>query len=191
LAKKNFILLGPPGAGKGTQAKILSQKISLPHISTGDMLRQSMEAGTELGKKVKLIVDNGQLVSDELMVGIIEDRLSKNDCNEGFILDGFPRTIPQALSLNDLLLRKSEKLTSAILFDIKMETLLSRLDARRIKESRVDDNLDTQKERLKVYDESTAPLIKFFEERNELLRIDSEGTVEQVTFNLLSKLGLT
>ena len=190
MAKKNFILLGPPGAGKGTQAKILSDKASLPHISTGDMLRESMKAGTELGNQVKQIVDSGQLVSDELMVGIIEDRISKPDCAAGFILDGFPRTIPQAKALELLLKKNNESLTAAILFDIKMETLLARLESRRLSESRVDDNHETQKERLRVYNINTAPLIEYFSDRNELLRVDSEGSVDQVTSNLINAIGL-
>ena len=155
MEKKNYILLGPPGAGKGTQAKIFSSKVGLPHISTGDMLRESMKAGTEIGNCVKAIVDSGQLVSDELMVKIIEDRLSKIDCQKGFILDGFPRTIPQAENLDSLLKTKGETLTAAVLFDIKMTTLLSRLEARRQTESRVDDSTETQRERLKVYEAST------------------------------------
>ena len=188
--KKNYILLGPPGAGKGTQGPILSKKSELPHISTGDMLRSAMKAGTELGNKVKAIVDAGHLVSDEMMISIIEERINKDDCVKGFILDGFPRTIPQAESLNQMLERKSEILTHAILFDIKQETLMSRLEGRRKAENRVDDSIDTQKERLRVYDINTAPLIKFYEENKKLLKIDSEGSVEEVTANLFKGLGI-
>lgn len=188
--KRNYILLGPPGAGKGTQGPVLAQKTKLPHISTGDMLRQSMREGTELGKKVKQIVDSGQLVSDDLMVSIISERLLKEDCASGFILDGFPRTIPQAESLAAMLKDKGEKLSGAILFDIKMETLLSRLRARRQAENRVDDSIETQKERLRVYEINTAPLIKFYQANGQLIKVDSEGDIDQVTKNMYDCLGL-
>lgn len=188
--KKNYILLGPPGAGKGTQGPALSQKAGIPHISTGDMLRQAMKDGSELGKKVKLIVDSGQLVSDDLMISLIAERLSKEDCQKGFILDGFPRTILQAESLDSMLSSKGESLTHAILFDIKMETLMSRLEARRKAENRVDDSIETQKERLRVYELNTAPLISFYENSGRLLKVDSEGTIDQVTKNLFDGVGL-
>ncbi len=189
MAKSNYILLGPPGAGKGTQGPLLAKHAEIPHISTGDMLRDAMRAGSELGKQVKEVVDSGQLVSDELMVGLIESRINQADCEKGFILDGFPRTIPQAKSLDALLAKSNEGVTHAILFDIELETLLARLEKRRVKEGRVDDSIDTQKERLKVYKTNTAPLIEYYKNNGKLLPIESEGTVEEVTANLLEGLG--
>lgn len=179
-----YIFLGPPGAGKGTQAKIFSSKLGIAHISTGDMLRAAMQAGTELGNRVKSIVDSGSLVSDELMIAMIEGRIAEADCRKGFVLDGFPRTVPQAEALEVLLGTTNERVSSAVLFDIDQEVLLQRLCNRRSEENRADDNEETQRKRLDVYNKQTAPLIEYYTEKNNLKVVDSNGTMDQVSERL-------
>ena len=183
--RRIFIFLGPPGAGKGTQAEMFGAERGLPHISTGAMLRASMDAGTELGNKVKAIVDSGSLVSDALMIDLIRDRVLQSDCLEGFLLDGFPRTIPQAEALDAFLSESSERIEAAVLFNISEEALMSRLTARRGTENRADDTTETQLKRIKVYEEQTAPLISFYREKSLLVSIDSNGTVDEVKSRLL------
>ncbi len=183
--RKIYIFIGPPGAGKGTQAKSFCTDLGISHISTGDMLRASMQAGTELGNQVKTIVDSGSLVSDDLMIEMIRDRIAGADCVNGFVLDGFPRTVPQAEALDVLLAESGEKLKAVVLFEINQEVLLNRLTGRRNAEARADDNEEIQKKRLDVYNRQTAPLINFYEARNVLRIIDSNGTVEEVYRRLL------
>jgi len=185
-----YIFMGPPGAGKGTQAKRLSQNAGIPHISTGEMLRASMNAATELGLKVKSIVDSGSLVPDNLMIELIAGRISKKDCENGFILDGFPRTIPQAEALEDLFVNNKLKLKAVVLFEITSETLFYRLESRRSSESRVDDSAETQIQRLKVYEENTAPLIDYYEARDVLKRVDANTDVASVEGRVSYILGL-
>ncbi len=175
-----YIFLGPPGAGKGTQAKKFSADQGIAHISTGDMLRASMQAGTEQGNQIKAIVDSGNLVSDDVVIDLIRDRISKADCENGFLLDGFPRTVPQAQALKQLLLESDEKLASAILFEVDEIELLARLSGRRDAEQRADDAEETQRKRIDVYHAQTAPLIAYYSEIGKLKRIDSNGTVEEV-----------
>lgn len=183
--RKIYIFIGPPGAGKGTQAKSFSTDLGISHISTGDMLRASMQAGTELGNQVKAIVDSGSLVSDDLMIAMIRDRIAQADCVNGFVLDGFPRTVPQAEALEVLLAESGESIKAVVLFEIDQEELLSRLRSRRNAEARADDTEDTQKKRLEVYNKQTAPLIDFYAGKNALRKVDSNGTVEQVYSRLL------
>lgn len=184
--RRIFIFLGPPGAGKGTQAEMFGAERGLPHISTGAMLRASMDAGTALGNKVKAIVDSGSLVSDALMIDLIRDRILQSDCSNGFLLDGFPRTTPQAEALDILLNETSEKVEAAVLFNITEEVLMSRLSARRTTENRADDTTETQLKRIKVYEEQTSPLINFYKEKSLLVSIDSDGTVDEVKSRLLN-----
>jgi adenylate kinase len=184
-----LVFLGPPGAGKGTQAKVLSEKRRLCHISTGDMLRAAVAEGTALGLRVKGILDAGQLVSDELIVELIRERVKLPDCQTGYILDGFPRTVAQAEALDEMLRRSGEKLDGVVLFEITEGALQSRLAHRRAVENRADDDEETQMARLRVYQEQTAPLIAFYEKRGGLLkRIDASVSIEVVTARLDSAL---
>ena len=185
-----LVFLGPPGAGKGTQAKLLSEKAGIAHISTGDMLRAEIEKGSELGRTVKDLMDAGQLVSDELMLEVIRERLAAPDCKNGFILDGFPRTSPQAEALSAMFKSAGAKLDTVCLFDLSEEELGARLENRRGEEARVDDNAEVQKERLRVYQEKTAPLIDYYKELGSLKTIPSSGSIEEVNKNLNKVLGL-
>ena len=159
-----IILLGPPGSGKGTQAKFIKNKLLIPHLSTGDMLRKAVQQNTVLGKKVKDIMANGELVSDQLVLEIIVDRISQNDCANGFILDGYPRNITQAESL-DLILRDINRSIDKILFlDVDFDVLESRIETRsseNIDEIRADDTADILVKRLKEYQIQTAPSVSY------------------------------
>jgi len=185
-----LIFLGPPGAGKGTQAKLLSEKANIAHISTGDMLRAEVQKASPLGQQVKDLIDAGQLVSDELMLKVIKKRLAAEDCAKGCILDGFPRTVPQAEALDKTLAEAGDKVSTVCLFDLKADELSSRLANRRGKEARVDDDAEVQKERLKVYREKTAPLINYYREQDLLKTIDSSGSIDEVNQRLNTSLEL-
>lgn len=175
-----LVFLGPPGAGKGTQAKKLSAKESIAHISTGDMLRQAVASGTDLGKKVQSVIESGQLVSDDLMIALIRDRLGKDDCKKGYILDGFPRTVVQAEALDVLLSERKEAISVIIYFDVSEEDIRERLQNRRSEESRADDNAEVQIERLRVYQKQTAPLVEYFQKKNALTHITGSGSIDEV-----------
>ncbi len=208
-----IVLLGAPGSGKGTQAQRLMAERGIPQISTGDLLRAAVAAGTELGKKAKAVMDAGDLVSDELVLGIIRERLAGDDCKVGFILDGFPRNASQAASLTDLLQETGQPLDAAVLMDVDLDVLMKRLTGRRTcsktgavlniyfspKEDieavekaggellqRDDDNEETISNRLDVYRSQTEPLIDYYRERGLLLTIDALGTVEEVYERLTS-----
>jgi len=210
-----LVFLGPPGAGKGTQAKILSEKLGIPHISTGDMLREAIASGSELGKRVEAVVSSGALVSDELMAEIIRNRLSQSDCSGGFILDGYPRTIKQAETLKEILQELGNKLDLVILLDVDEETLVERITSRRVcpnchavynlknnppKEDNVcdrcgtklvqreDDTEEVVRNRYRVYLEKTHPLIEYYEKEGLLRRIPGDKSQDDVTkmlFDLL------
>ena len=210
-----MILFGAPGSGKGTQAKNLMRDRHIPQISTGDMLRAAAASGTELGKQVKSIMDSGQLVSDDIMLGIIRERLDEPDTAGGFVLDGFPRTLAQAQGLEQLLDDLNKPLDAAVLMDIDFDILLKRLTGRRtcsttgkllnihfssqeeIDEclqsggelvSREDDNEKTISDRLDVYRRHTEPVIEYYRSRGKLKTIDAEGTVDEVYGRLLEVL---
>ncbi|MEM9262441.1 MAG: adenylate kinase [Pseudomonadota bacterium] len=187
-----LILLGPPGAGKGTQAKLITEKRGIPQLSTGDMLRASIAAGTELGLKCKAIMDRGDLVSDEIIEGIITDRVKADDCKNGFILDGAVRTVVQAEMIDRVLSGLGRKLDVVVELTVNEEELVQRLNARiaetkaQGKEVRADDNEETFRNRQAVYREQTAPLIPYYEKQGKLQRVDGMGTIEEVS-DALSK----
>lgn len=158
----NILLLGPQGSGKGTQAKRISAEYGIPHIATGDMLRAAMEQGTELGRRVKPIVDAGELVPDELIVELIRERLGQDDARAGFILDGFPRTMPQALALDEMLREIGRQLTVVFALHVSEEVCIQRLLKRAVEEGRSDDTPDAIRLRLRRYYEETEPLIEHY-----------------------------
>ena len=172
----NIILLGPPGAGKGTQAKFLSSVFGLVKLSTGDMLREAMGEGSELGKKVQKIVDSGDLVSDDVMIEMILERISRPDCSVGFILDGFPRTLNQAEALDSVIKKKNIELSHVIELAVKTNILINRIK-NRVSETpndqrRNDDDEQTLTHRLKVYEDQTAPILPHYEKLGLLRTVD-------------------
>ncbi len=208
-----IIMLGAPGAGKGTQAKMIADKYSIPHISTGDIFRANIKEGTSLGKEAKEYMDQGKLVPDELTVAILLDRVTKEDCKNGYVLDGFPRTIPQAEVLVGELSKRNEKIDFAIDIHVEDEKIIRRMSGRRaclncgatyhivnvppIKEGicdrcgselvqRVDDIAETVKNRLYVYHEQTQPLISFFQELNILKTVDGMKPMDSVFGEILA-----
>jgi len=179
----NLVLFGPPGAGKGTQSKILTEKRGLPQLSTGDMLRAAIEAGTPLGLSVKATIAKGELVSDETVIGIIAERYDQADCKNGAVFDGFPRTIPQAEALDRMLDERGKKIDLVLELKVDDAVLLSRVEAR-IKAGgvpRSDDTLETLAHRLGVYYKNTAPLLDFYREQGKLKSVDGMAPVETVT----------
>src|SRR4051812_43534845 len=179
----NLILFGPPGAGKGTQAKILEAEWGLPQLSTGDMLRAAIAAGTELGLRCKAIMDRGDLVPDEVVVGIIAERLDKPDCAEGAVFDGFPRTVSQAQSLDKMLAGRGSRIDAVIELKVDDEAMVGRME-NRVKENpgsaRPDDNPETLRNRLKVYHRNTAPLLEFYRGQEKLTTVDGMAPIPQV-----------
>ncbi|MDH5344855.1 MAG: adenylate kinase [Gammaproteobacteria bacterium] len=208
-----IVLLGAPGSGKGTQAKKLMAERNIPQISTGDMLRAAVAAGSRFGQKAKAVMEAGQLVSDDVVLGIISERLMEADAQDGFILDGFPRTEQQALDLDDLLDQLGQPLDAAVLMDVDFDVLMKRLTGRRtcsltgkllnvylspkddIDEcvkaggeliQRKDDNEETIRNRLNVYREQTEPLIGFYRKRGKLRTVDADGSIDDVYERLVS-----
>jgi len=179
-----IILYGAPGAGKGTQAELLAKKYAIPHISTGDMLRSAIQDGTELGKKAKQFVESGGLVPDEVVIGIVRDVLASPKCANGFILDGFPRTIAQAEGLQKIFKELGIANIHIISIDVNENELVKRLLAR----GRTDDNEETIRHRLKVYVESTAPVKSFYQKYGNVHDIKGVGTVEDVQKNIIDVL---
>lgn len=175
------ILVGPPGCGKGTQAAFLTQKYSIAHISTGDILRSAVKEGTPLGIKAKSFMDKGELVPDDVIIGIIEERLKEADCQNGFLLDGFPRTIPQAEALDNMLGKLNANIDHVIHVTVGDDELMNRLLGRAEKEGRADDNEQTIRNRINVYNDQTSPLIDFYSSKGVLRSIDGLGTIEEIT----------
>jgi len=203
-----MILLGPPGAGKGTQAKFIVDNHGLPQLSTGDMLREAAAAGTEVGKRAKAVIDGGKLVSDEIVVGIVSDRVDQNDCTKGFILDGFPRTLEQADALAEMLDGKGISLDVVIELEVDDDALVERIAGRYtcencgegyhdsfkqpVKEGvcdkcgstkfkrRPDDNAETMRTRLRAYYKETAPLVGYYHAKGKLKRVDGMGDISEI-----------
>jgi adenylate kinase len=214
---KRLILMGPPGGGKGTQAKRLQDRYGIPQLSTGDMLRAAVSAGTPIGKQAKAVMDAGKLVSDDIMVGLIAERIDQTDCTNGFILDGFPRTIPQAEALDKLLKSKGIKLDSVIEVQVPDEKLVTRITGRFTCKTcgegyhdtfktpkkagvcdvcggtefsrRADDNAETVKARLAAYHAQTAPLLPYYKGQGLLKVVDGDRDMNVVTAELEAILG--
>ena len=180
-----IILFGPPGCGKGTQATFISEYLSIPHLSTGDMLRSAVSSGSEIGLKAKNIMESGGLVSDQIVLSIVEERIAKDDCEKGFILDGFPRTVNQAEKL-DLLLSTNNKLDYVLRIKVDEEEIIKRL----IDRAREDDKPDIIKNRFKTYNSETEPLIPFYEERKILFNIDGMQEIEKVSEDIKKVIGV-
>jgi adenylate kinase len=176
-----LVLFGAPGSGKGTQAARLKQDFGIPHISTGDLLRAEIKAESELGKKAKTLMDAGQLLPDDIMLGIIEHRLSEPDAKPGFILDGYPRNLAQADALDGVLARIGQPLDVVVKLEVPNEAIVDRCVIRFEAEGRPDDNPDTVKKRLSIYAEQTAPVAEFYEKRGKLKVVDGVGELDEVT----------
>ena len=210
------VLLGPPGAGKGTQAVRLVEKYEIPHISTGDIFRKNIKEGTELGKKAQEYMNAGALVPDELVVDLVKDRLQQDDCKNGFLLDGFPRTIFQAEKLDEFLSESNLKMDIVINLKVEKEALIKRLTGRRVckdcgasyhivnippkKEGvcdicggeliqRKDDNIETVENRINVYEEQTAPLSGYYKEAGSLVDFDGEASLDEVFDAIVQAIG--
>ncbi|MHB8061968.1 MAG: adenylate kinase [Ruminiclostridium sp.] len=212
-----IILLGAPGAGKGTQAKTISDKLTIPHISTGDIFRSNIKGNTSLGIKAKAYIDKGELVPDELTIEIVKDRLENPDCAEGFILDGFPRTIPQAEYLDKVLTEMNIKLDVTLLINVKDQDILERISGRRVCTNcgmtynvvfnptkvegicdvcnspvvqRADDVAETVLNRLETYHKQTQPLIKYYENAGKLVVVNGADEVEETSARVIKALGI-
>ncbi|QXM07331.1 adenylate kinase [Crassaminicella indica] len=211
-----LVLLGPPGAGKGTQASGIVEKFNIPHISTGDIFRKNIKEGTELGKKAKAYIDQGLLVPDELVIAIVEDRLQQEDCKNGFLLDGFPRTVKQAEELDKVLSKMDTSLDKVINVDVDKSILVERAVGRRICKScgatfhvkfnppkvdgvcdkcgnelyqRADDTEETVSKRIEVYLNETKPLIDYYEDKKILATIDGQQEISKVFDDIVAALG--
>ena len=182
--RMNIILFGPPGCGKGTQAAFISDFLSIPHLSTGDMLRSAVSSKSEIGLKAKEIMEKGGLVSDKIVLSIVKERISNNDSKKGFILDGFPRTINQAEGL-DALINQNQKIDFVLRIKVDEEDIIKRLIAR----GRADDKPEIIKNRFKSYNSETQPLIPFYEEREILFNIDGMQEIEKVFEDIKKVIG--
>ena len=175
-----IVLLGAPGSGKGTQAALLVEQLKLPHISTGDLLRSAVKAGSDLGRQARIVMDRGELVSDDIVLGLIEERLSRDDANAGFILDGYPRNIAQAEALDDLLTRIEQPVDEALQIDVDVEMVVNRIAKRAAEEGRSDDTEEVVRHRMEIYFEETAPVVDYYAQKGVLSRVLGEGTIEEV-----------
>lgn len=210
-----LILLGPPGAGKGTQAMVITKRYGIPHISTGDILRDNIKRNTELGKKAKQYMDSGLLVPDDIVVSIVRERIKEDDCKEGFLLDGFPRTVKQAHALDEELNKLELKIDFCINIDVAKEELINRAIGRRICKDcgatyhikfnpptvvgkcnkcggelyqRDDDTVETVSRRIEVYTEQTKPLIDYYTEQGIIINVDGKQTIEKVSNDIINSL---
>ncbi|NBB84075.1 MAG: adenylate kinase [Alphaproteobacteria bacterium] len=188
----NLILLGPPGAGKGTQAKRLEEKFGIKQLSTGDMLRSAVASGSEIGKKAQAVMDAGNLVSDEIMLAMIAERIEEPDCAKGFILDGFPRTVPQAEGLDEMLGAKGLALDAVVEIVVDDAALIDRIRTRIEQtpesERRADDTPETLKNRLEVYHRQTAPILPYYDGKGLLTKVDGMQPIDDVTDQIVAHL---
>ena len=182
-----IILLGPPGSGKGTQANFIQNKLSIPHLSTGDILRQSVKNETDLGNKVKNIMAKGELVSDDLVLNVIKERVSENDCDQGFILDGYPRNITQAKSLNMVLKDIDRNIDRILFLDVDFSILQSRIEARskeNNEEKRADDTSEVLIKRLDEYKAQTEPLSEYYKNNKKFKKINGMKSISEVSLDI-------
>lgn len=179
-----IIIFGPPGAGKGTQAKQISKEYGIPHLSTGEIFRNAIKNGTSLGKKVKQILDEGELVPDETVVKLVKEELEKDKYDAGYILDGFPRTVPQARAFDQYLDKKNEDLDAFLFLVVPEEELIDRIMNR--KDGRADDTEEAIKNRLAIYREETAPVVQFYKDKSVVIEIYGVGSIEDI-FNRIKK----
>ncbi len=211
-----LVLLGPPGAGKGTQALLISEKYGIPHISTGDILREAVKQGTSLGQKAQEYMNKGELVPDEIVIGIVVERIQQPDCNNGFMLDGFPRTVVQAEALDEELRKRKQELDAVLSFEVDEDEIVRRISGRRICEkcgavynintepttkkevcdqcggkliTRPDDEPEAVRRRLQVYKSQTEPLINYYKQKSILKPIKAVGTVEEIFSRIEKALG--
>lgn len=175
-----LVLLGAPGSGKGTQAAKLREHLQVPHISTGDLLRAEVAAGSPLGLQAKEVMARGDLVSDEILLGMLKDRFSREDTRAGFILDGYPRNLAQAAALDELLASLGQKFDAAVQLTVDNEQIVERLAGRAQAEGRADDNPESVRKRLQVYDQQTAPVIEFYRQHGQLTVVDGVGSLDAV-----------
>ena len=180
-----LVLLGAPGSGKGTQAARLREHLQVPHISTGDLLRAEVAAGSKLGLEAKGIMARGDLVSDAILLGMLEARLSRPDTTNGFILDGYPRNLAQANALADLLTRIDQPMDCAVPLEVDSELLIQRIAGRAKAEGRADDNPESVRKRLAIYNEQTAPVVEFYRQQGVLTVVDGVGTLDDVFTRIL------
>jgi adenylate kinase len=184
-----LVLVGPPGAGKGTQAQFLAEHYSIPHISTGDIFRANLKAGTPLGLEAQKFMDAGELVPDSVTNEMVKDRLTHSDTANGFLLDGFPRNVAQAQVLSAVLAESKTPLDAVLELQIDDSEIISRLDNRRSVESRADDAAEVIVHRLKVYHEQTAPIIGYYSTEGSLITISASGAVDEITKRAITALG--
>lgn len=180
-----LVLLGAPGSGKGTQAARLKEHLQVPHISTGDLLRAEVAAGSPLGLQAKEVMARGELVSDDILLGMLKDRFSREDTRAGFILDGYPRNLAQAAALDELLESLGQKFDAAVQLTVDNEQIVERLAGRAKAEGRADDNPESVRKRLQVYDEQTAPVIEFYRQHGQLSVVDGVGPLDEVFERIL------
>jgi adenylate kinase len=176
----DLIILGAPGSGKGTQGKLLAEALGVPQVSTGDLLRAAVRDGTPLGKQARDYMDQGLLVPDEIIFGLIQEIVDSQPATGGVLMDGFPRTIPQAEAVDGMLGAKGREVNRVLLLEVDDEELVQRLLGRAAKEGRSDDNLESIRQRLRVFQEQTAPLIAFYEGRGVVRRVKGMGSVEEI-----------